>query len=305
MSGHESKKRFKLLVWAKSARATKANATATTNAAEGGMSEEKPKETNTKLDEQSLGREGKSEWEALHEEFDAEMERVWSSLNDMARERDLLAQQTALGHQTLQSSYAALARHSCCFRNVASKRCVRRGSVWWLRLCLNLTLRGAHEDGEHPAQEDIQIMCAAEALAAHARLAKLFVSFQSVDWDLAASHLCSARALEETSENLFDFLSPADTADTHLCLGIAYRECARKHDMGAHRQVCLKRSEGHLRDAISLGSSLSMCAQAEIHEALAALYKNFAGTFTFLRSFSQHILFLEPFDTIVECRHFK
>ena len=260
------------------------------------MSEEKPKETNTKLDERSLAREGKSEWEALHAELDAEIERVWRSINDMARERELLAQQTALGHQTLHSSYAALARHSCCFRNVASKRCVRRGSVWWLRLCLNLTLRGAHEDGEHSAEEGIHTMCAAEAFAAHARLAKLFVSFQSVDWDLAASHLCSARALlEETSEKVFEVLSPADTAGTHLCLGIAYQECARKHDVGAHRQVCLKLSEGHLRDAISLGSSLSMCAQAEIHAALAALYKNFAGTFTFLRSFSPHILFLGPF----------
>ena len=260
------------------------------------MSEEKPKGTNTKLDERNLGREGKSEWEALHAELDAEIESVWRSINDMARERELLAQQTALGHQTLHSSYAALARHSCCFRNVASKRCVRRGSVWWLRLCLNLTLRGAHEDSEHSAEEDIHTMCAAEALAAHARLAKLFVSFQSVDWDLAASHLCSARALlEETSEKVFEVLSPADTAGTHLCLGIAYQECARKHDVGAHRQVCLKLSEGHLRDAISLGSSLSMCAQAEIHAALAALYKNFAGTFTFLRSFSRHIPFLGPF----------
>lgn len=224
-----------------------------------------------------------SDREVMYAELSRELQELSSSLNALAHERELLATQTASAQQTMQQSRASLARHARCFRDRgASSRRARPGRgpgrVFWLRLSLKL----CDEDQVAISEDGTHDPLSVEAFVAHAHLARLFAAFQSVDWDLVSCHLMAARVLqEEASDQLFAAMLPGDALETHHCLGLANLAAGRQHHLAArfsHRDMCFKRSEVHLRDAVALASNhtcnLSPCTatQAETHADLAALY---------------------------------
>jgi predicted small metal-binding protein len=286
----QPKRRFKLLVWAQNAGARRTNAGVQRRVSSKEVSNREGlhvelshelEEISSSLNaialagvQRQVSSEEVSDRVGLHAELSHELEEISSSINAIALERELLAQQTERAQQTIDKSRASLARHARFFREHSARRARPGrgpGSVFWLRLSLKLC------GGDHVAISE-NYLCVVEAVAAHARLARLFAAFQSVDWDLVSGHLLAAGLLQEEAPKL-EALSPRDAFETHHCLGLAYLACGRQHHLAercSQRDTCFKRSEVHLRDAVAMASNhtcnVSMCTQAETHADLAALY---------------------------------
>ena len=216
-------------------------------------------------------------------EIDAQVEAVMESLRGLGHECRLLAQQCAGAERTLDASRAALARQAASLRDVALGSSRNRPSAVVL---LREALAMVEQQGG---------ACAAVALTIHAGLARLFASFRWASGgglthlELAAYHLSAASALEEDL-SVLSGLPSEDAIQAHHSLGLAAHACGREHSDASYRAMYFQRSEQHLRECLSLGSSISTSMQtsnadrtttmrqADIHGHLAALYVDMSAS---------------------------
>ena len=265
----QRKRRFKLLVWAENAQLAKLR--------EGEVLAH-------------MGVEGDAS--RLEDDLGEEIDLTMRSLGALAQERKLLAQQTEKAERSLAASRTKLVQVVRHLRDAGapSSRLPGRlrhtaSETFWLRTCVHLCEQNiASADEDHLAfrRSSIDGPLVTEALMAHARLARLFASFRQksrgglTNIELASSHLCSARLLQEVSFHLSEVMVAKDDAETNHCLGRAYLACGREHQLVSQRTSHLKLSERHLREAVAVGSSLNsdvpLCSQANMHADLAALY---------------------------------